>query len=269
MNTVKNVSLALASAVLLVACNQSESQTQTLETQSFVKNELAVADSNPDLTPKTDESEAKEQVLYVTARTGLSLRKFNNLQSEKLAIVPYGTPLKVLVHEGQNTMNVSNIKGGMDKVIFNRKTGYVFNGYLSKYFPPEEDMLPEAYAKELKEVFPKVSYKELVGGTASKPVNTKTLILPEARWHESYFIAQQIFDIPAEFKFPKETGEKSQQIKGPKNEKDSWFDALNVTRGANGLTQIMYTYDAKKVKRTVTLTQTESGIQIQQVRAFK
>ncbi len=269
MNTAKNVSLALASALILVACNQNNSETETPETLKVLENELAVASSeSPDFTSQAEEK-SEELILYVTARTGLSLREFDNLQSEKLDIIPYGAQLKVLAHESKNTMKVSNIKGGMDQVVFNRKTGYVFNGYLSKYFPPEEDMLPMAYANELKTEFPKVSYNEIVGGTTSKPVNTETLVLPDAKWHESYFIAQEIFNIPAEFKFPKITGEQTQQIKGPKQKKDSWFDTLDITRDATGITGLVYTYQTKKIKRTVSLSKVKEGIKIEQVSAFK
>ncbi|NQX78741.1 SH3 domain-containing protein [Gilvibacter sp.] len=267
MNTVKLSSLALLGALTLVACKEAPQEIQESETQSVINEQLAMTEDFKEVGEAMEE--VKTTYLYVTARTGLSLRAFNNLNSEKLAIIPYGTRLEVLEHEPQQTMKVNNIKGGMDKVNFNRKSGYVFNGYLSKYFPPEDDMLPAGYAKELKEVYPNVSYTEADGGTASKPVNTETLMLPGAEWHEAYFIAQKIFDIPNEFTFPKQTGKETQQFKGPKKETDSWFDALNVSRDANGLVELQYSYDAKKVKRTVSITATEKGMKIQQIRAYK
>lgn len=267
MNTVKLSSLALLGALTLVACKEAPKEIQESETQSVLNEQLAMTENLTDAKATLEDNEVTYR--YVTARTGLSLREFDNLNSEKLAIIPYGTKLEIVEHEGQNTMKVNNIKGGMDKVNFNRKTGFVFNGYLSKYFPPEEDMLPAGYAKELKEVYSNVSFTEVNGGTASKPVNTETLVLPGATWHEAYFIAQKIFDIPKEFEFPKQTGKASQQIKGPKKETDSWFDALNIKRDANGLTQLLYSYEAKKVKRTVSITTTEKGMQIQQIRAYK
>lgn len=241
MNSVKMLSLALASIATLASCNEAQTTDKDSETQTVIDEQLAMTE---DLTDALSEElvEDKTTYLYVTARTGLSLREFNNLNSEKLAVIPYGTRLEVIEHEGQQTMKVNNIKGGMDKVNFGRKSGFVFNGYLSKYFPPEEDVLPAAYAKELREDFPKVEFKEIVGGTASKPVNTETLLLPDAQWHEAYFIAQKIFDIPYEFSFPKQTGKAEQMVKGPKKESESWFDALHITRDGNGLTQLLYSY---------------------------
>lgn len=267
MNSVKMLSLAIASTALMASCKEAPSTEKESETQTVINEQMAFTGKPVEVV--IDEVESPESTyLYVTARTGLSLREFNNLNSEKLAIIPYGTRLEVLEHEGKHTMKVNNIKGGMDKVNFNRKSGFVFNGYLSKYFPPEEDVLPEAYAKELKEEFPKVEYAEVVGGTASKPVNTTTLTLPGAEWHEAYFIAQKIFDIPAEFEFPKQKGAKTERILGPMKETEHWFDALDISRDKTGITQLAYSYNSKKVKRTVSLIATEKGMQIQQIRAF-
>lgn len=269
MNSVKMLSLALASIATMASCKEAPTTTDNdSETQNVINEQLAMTEDLTDAAG-VEAVDDKTTFLYVTARTGLSLREFNNLNSEKLSIIPYGTRLEVLEHEDKLTMNVNNIKGGMDKVNFNRKSGFVFNGYLSKYFPPEEDILPAAYAKELKEEYPEVEFTEVVGGTASKPVNTETLVLPAAQWHEAYFIAQKVFDIPYEFEFPKPKGALEQRVNGPKKENESWFDALNINRDKKGLTQLTYSYEAKKVKRTVSITATEKGMQIQQIRAYK
>ena len=268
MNSVKMLSLALASIATMASCKEAPTTESDSETQTVINEQLAMTEN---LTEAVSDEvvETKTTYFYVTARTGLSLREYDNLNSEKLAIIPYGTRLEVTEREDKLTMKVNNIKGGMDKVNFGRKSGYVFNGYLSKYFPPEEDILPAAYAKELKEEFPKVEFKEVVGGSASKPVNTETLVLPGAQWHEAYFIAQKVFDIPYEFEFPKPTGAVEQTVKGPKKETESWYDALNIKRDKKGLTGLTYSYEAKKVKRTVSITATDKGMQIQQVRAYK
>jgi len=46
-------------------------------------------------------------------------------------------------------MTVGGIKGGMHEVEYNQHSGYAFNGYLSRFFPPDEDMKPKAYAEAL------------------------------------------------------------------------------------------------------------------------
>ena len=71
--------------------------------------------------------------MYVTSISGLSLRAYANLQSEKLAVMPYGTKVKVVSLEKNPTMKVGDIVGGMNEVEYNHKKGFAFNGYLSKY----------------------------------------------------------------------------------------------------------------------------------------
>ena len=267
----KKVVLILSAAALSAAFVSCKNDKSTPQVSTDEVPEQMVEGTSQDLAlaDVSEENASTTTYLYVTAYNGLSLREYNNLQSERLAKMPYGTKVKVVTAEGKNTMNVAGIRGAMDEIEFNHKTGFAFNGYLSKYFPPEEDVLPAAYAKELREDFPKVEFKEIVGGTASKPVNTETLLLPDAQWHEAYFIAQKIFDIPYEFSFPKQTGKAEQMVKGPKKESESWFDALHITRDGNGLTQLLYSYDANKEKRTVSITQTDKGMQIQQIRSYK
>ncbi|MEZ4778017.1 MAG: hypothetical protein R2786_01375 [Flavobacteriaceae bacterium] len=51
---------------------------------------------------------------------------------------------------------------------FNHKEGFAFNGYLSKYFPPERDISVKGYASELQKQFPEVVFTETVDrGTTS------------------------------------------------------------------------------------------------------
>ena len=47
-------------------------------------------------------------------------------------------------------MKVGDIVGGMNEVEYNHKKGFAFNGYLSRYFPPEIGISFEKYGEELK-----------------------------------------------------------------------------------------------------------------------
>ena len=116
-------------------------------------------------------------------------------------------------------MNVSGIKGGMNEIEYNQKKGFAFNGYLSKFFPPERDSKAKGYAEELEVFFPRVVYSESVAGTASKPINTESLVLPTTQWHEAFFVAQQLFDFPKEFSFPNPKGKDEQVLKDSKPKK--------------------------------------------------
>ena len=238
----------LAASTLLASCNNKSENKQTTDLQTDnTANDLAIADTSLD--------NSNDTYLYVTAVSGLSLREHDNLNSEKLGRMPYGTKIRVIASEEKPTMTVGGIKGSMDQVEYNHKTGYAFNGYLSKFFPPEKDAKPKYYAEELKTFFPKVSYSEAVGGTASKPINTETLLLPTQQWHEAFFVAQQLFDFPKELQFPNPKGKDEQVFKDSKPKKDVWTSELHVSRKDNTLEKIVYNYRTEGFGYTVSITQ--------------
>jgi len=250
MKTVAFSSLAVMCLTLFVSCKDEPKTNIEIEPEiSTTEKDLAIAD---DSFESVEDSETT--FLYVTAYTGLSLREYNNLQSEKLAIMPYGTKVKVLSPEGKGTMTVGGIKGGMDQVEFNHKKGYAFNGYLSRFFPPEKDISSKGYSLELKEVFPDVIYTETTGGTASNPTTTQTLTLPKGKWHEAYFIAQRLFEIPGEFTFPTQKGIQKQTLQDSKPKKGVWTSELQITRNDNALQKIEYVYKSKKFDSNVIVT---------------
>ncbi len=248
----KVVLITIAASILFVSCkNESTTNTSDVET---VK-DLALTD--------TPIEEITPQYLYITAHSGLSLREFNNLNSERLAKMPYGTKVKVLTSEKNLTMNVGGIKGGMNEVAFNHKKGFAFNGYLSKFFPPEKDSKAKGYAEELKELFPAVKFTESTGGTASKPTNTETLILPTTQWHDAFFVAQQLFDFPKDFDFPNPKGKDTQVYKDKKPVKNTWISELRVSRKDNILEKIEYVYTSKGFGYNVILTQEGETMKIE------
>lgn len=257
MNTVKFLSLVLISSIVLFSCKESE--TELTETTVTSEKELAMAVAS--LTKKPTET-----YLYVTASTGLSLREYANLQSEKLAVMPYGTRVKVITSEKNNTMKVGEIKGGMNEIEYNQKKGFAFNGFLSKYFPPEKGISTKGYAEELKENFSGVTYSETVGGTASKPTNTETLILPEAAWNEAFNIAQQLYKLPKEFVFPSSKGKEFQIIKekdtSTKTSTNSWISELQIFRKEDVIKKIEYIYKNKGFSKTVSISKEGNSINI-------
>jgi len=254
MKTLKILSLVLVSTIILISCKNPE------KPNSFTKNEpkedLALAES------VSLEENAKNNYLYVTASTGLSLREHANLQSEKLAVMPYGTRVKVITIEENPTMAIGGIKGGMDEIEFNHKKGFAFNGYLSKFFPPEKGISAKGYAEELKEKFPKVVFTETKGGTASKPTNTETLLLPDSNWHEAYYIAKQLFNFPKEFEFPTQKGKENQKIKEKKYKNDRWTSQMQVTRKEDTLLKIEYYYKNKGFTKLVSITKEGNAMKI-------
>ncbi|MCF6308483.1 MAG: SH3 domain-containing protein [Flavobacteriaceae bacterium] len=245
MNTVKIVSIALISTFVLFSCKNEEKT--NLEISKTSENDLALAKITP------SEEISTNDYLYVTATTGLSLREYANLQSEKLAVMPFGTRVKVIASENNPTMKVGEIKGGMDEIEYNQKKGFAFNGFLSKYFPPEKGISAKRYAEELKNDFPKIVYTETTGGTASKPTNSESVTLPNTQWHEAFYMAQQLYSFPKEFIFPSSKGKEFQIIKEKKFQKDNWISELQIFRKNNAFTKIEYVYKNKGFLKTVTI----------------
>ena len=241
----------LVASIVIVSCKNESPEPKT----DLSVNDLALAD--------TAKVETTPEYLYVTAASGLSLREFNNLNSERMAKMPYGTKVKVISTEKDLTMNVDGIKGGMNEIEFNQKKGFAFNGYLSKFFPPERDAKAKGYAEELQAFFPNVVYSESVGGTASKPSNTETLVLPTTQWHEAFFVAQRLFDFPNEFGFPNPKGKDEQVIEDKKPKRDVWTSELHVNRKNDALEKIEYVYKTKGFGSTVTITKAGETMKIE------
>lgn len=249
MKTVALSLIAIVGFTFLFSCKNDAKKTD--ETQTVA------TDSIPQKTAP--------EFMYVSAVSGLTLRQYNNLQSDKLAVMPLGTKVKIVNAEGKTTMNVGGINGAMDEVEFNHQTGFAFNGFLSKFFPPEEDASAKSYAEVLKKDFPAVSYSETTGGTASKPTKTETLILPTDKWHEGFFTAQQLFGIPREFAFPNPKGSNSETQQNGNKKKADLTSELQISRNDNQLQRIVFNYKTNGFGYTVTISQEGEKMKLEKV----
>lgn len=251
MKKVVLVSILVSGSISLFACKENlktEEVAQPTSVNSEIpKAEMAIA--NTKKLPPTN----VETYLYVTAPSGLSLREYDNLQSDKIARMPYGTKVKVLQAEGKTTMKISGIPGAMDQVEFNHKKGFAFNGYLSKYFPPERDISVKGYASELQALYPEIAYERVSAGSKSKPLTIETLSIPGVQWHEAFIMAQRLFDFPKEFQIPSSNGKDFEVVKDKKPKKGIWTSQLEITRKDDTLKKIEYVYVSKQFKSTVRL----------------
>lgn len=241
--------LAIASFTFLFSCKNDSKNTE--ETQ------IVVADTIP--------KQTAPDAMYVTAVSGLTLRKFPNLQSEKLSVMPLGTKVKVLTAEGKITMNVGGIDGSMDEVEYNNLKGFAFNGFLSKFSPPNEGMIAKNYAEELKKDFPQVTFSEATGGTASAPTKIETLLLPTDKWHEAFFTAQQLFNIPKEFAFPNPKGANNETQQNGNKKKNELISELQISRSENELQKIIYNAKTQGLRYTVTISKEAGGMKLEKV----
>ena len=261
MKILKILSLALVSIALFLSCKNEENPS----TKNIINSEddIAIIDLI------TDDKNTEIDYLYVTSTSGLSLREYANLQSKKLAIMPYGTKVKIISSELKPTMKVGEISGGMDHIEFNHKKGFAFNGYLSQYFPPEKGISAKKYGEELLLLFPTVNYSETISGTASNPINTEILALPEMQWHKAFYMAQQLFNIPKEFLFPSLKGTDKEVVLGGELKKESRVSELQITRKNELLSKIKYKYKYKGFTKIVSIYKEGGKIIIENVEEIK
>ena len=250
-NTIKTIA-AVAFLTLFVGCK--EEKNEVLETQNSTELINNVGETTQTVT---------DDYMYVTAASGLSLREFSNLDSEKLAIMPYGTKLKVISLEENETMNVSGIKGGMNEVEYNNKRGFAFNGYLSTLFPPEKNGQAEQYIEDLKATHTSASYNRVVGGTVSNPTEAVTVMLPTNKWHEAFSIAQCLFDVPTNFEFPNPKGRDNQTINNTKKPDFVFVSDLKIERLNNELQKITFLQAGEGYGKTVTITKEGTTMKIE------
>lgn len=261
MKILKILSLALVSIALFLSCKNEENPS----TKNIINSEddIAIIDLI------TDDKNTEIDYLYVTSTSGLSLREYANLQSKKLAIMPYGTKVKIISSELKPTMKVGEISGGMDHIEFNHKKGFAFNGYLSQYFPPEKGISAKKYGEELLLLFPTVNYSETISGNASNPINTEILALPEMQWHKAFYMAQQLFNIPKEFVFPSLKGIDKEVVLGGELKKESRVSELQITRKNELLSKIKYKYKNKGFTKIVSIYKEGGKIIIENVEEIK
>lgn len=245
--------LLVLGVILLSSCNN--------EVKDTPEPQIAVTDSIP--------KETVPEYMYVTAVSGLTLRKEPNLQSDKLTVMPLGSKIKLISHKEEATMNVGGIDGAMDEVEFDGKSGFVFNGFISKYIPTGENAIPKNYFDTVKNDFPNLEYSETTGGTASKPTKTETIILPTAKWHEGFFLAQQLYGIPRQFAFPNPKGPNNETQQNSNKKKDFVTSELHITRSANNLQKIIYRSATTRNDQSVTITKEGDKIKIEKVEEVK
>jgi len=222
--------LTFTTFIFIISCKN--------DVKSGLDTEAIVTDTIP--------KQVQPKYMFVTAVSGLTLREHPNLQSTKLAVMPLGTKVKITAPEANTTMTVGGITGGMDEVEYNNKTGYAFNGFLSKFAPPGEKALSKNYAEELKKDFPDVVYSEATGEMASKPSKIETIFLPTDKWHEAFFMAQQLFQIPRTFAFPNPQGSNFETQQDSNKAKNVENSKLEITRSNNNLQEILYTQKSPK-----------------------
>ena len=145
--------------------------------------------------------------LTVWAEGGLFLRDTNSINGHKLGLIPYGHTLKILETKTfrykEDSILYFNarqdeygrlyeeyyLKGHWVKVIYNSKTGYVFDGYLSHFSAPK--ILVYNEQEDL------IHYIERVFGLISshkKESDTKDITIVSKYFHKGISVCYTIFE---------------------------------------------------------------------------
>lgn len=191
-----------------------------------------------------------ETTLYVLAPSGLNLRQAADPNSAKLDLVPLGGKVILLAPPAAKNMNIDQLSGGMAQVKYGTKTGYIFDGYLSKFPPPkkaintEGEYKIETYVEKLREVPDATVLHEEhsmdYGGIYS---SESSIHLSTQNWQEAFLIAKLLLNIPPKLLYPKVNRAVETTIPNPDKKEGAWSDELKVERDKTGqLISIYYYY---------------------------
>lgn len=237
--------------IVLSACKNS-----TEETLVEVPEDVSVSEA---IQKRQNQTE-----FYVMAASGLSLRKSNTTKSDKLAVMPYGSMVIVKPQTTQTSISVDHIEGVMQAAVFNGLEGYCFSGYLSPYPMPVKGVSVEDYIEQLKAKDAAVTYEQKENGPDFHQGYSEFIKLPNVNWHEAYYIAQNLFEIPRSLVFPNPSGITSEIIEEPTKPKDVWSSDLTVKRTSNQLDTITYSWRAEGSGYGVIITRPDlSQLQIE------
>lgn len=207
---------------------------------------------------------------YVLAPGGLYLRAHNNLHSERLTLMPWGSKVLVEQTPQNNTMTVGGIPGAMYSVRFNDLEGFAFSGYLGPYAPPSHKMNAAQYTAHLIENQPEHSesieipqYSRTVSDDLTAPSVSESLFMPRMNLNQAYLVAQRLFGIPEDLKCPSVAGPENAVYPDKKPKKGIWKSELAVRRAQGQIQEMTYVYRSKNFMRRVSLTPRENGVLIQ------
>jgi len=187
---------------------------------------------------------------YVLAPSGLNLRKDADPNSAKLDLVPLGGKVTLITAPAAKNMNIDQLSGGMAKVKYGDKTGFVFDGYLSKFPPPkkaintEGEYKIETYVEKLREVpDATVLHEEHTMDYGGIYSSESSIHLSTQNWQEAFLIAKLLMNIPPKLLYPKVNRAVETIIPNPDKKEQAWSDELKVERDKTGqLISISYYY---------------------------
>lgn len=187
---------------------------------------------------------------YVLAPSGLNLRQAADPNSAKLDLVPLGGKVTLIAPPAAKNMSIDQLSGGMAQVKYGTKTGYIFDGYLSKFPPPKKALNTpgeyklEDYVEKLRENQEITVLHEEHSMDYGGYFSTESSIhLSTQNWQEAFLIAKLLLNIPPKLLYPKVNRAVETTIPNPDKKEQAWTDELTVKRDKTGqLLEIRYSY---------------------------
>ncbi len=203
--------------------------------------------------------------LFITARSGLSLRQGTNLKSEKILTIPYGYQVTHLSSPKQTTMTVAGIEGNMVEVNYLGTTGFVFSGYLSTLAPPLVDETATQYAKRLSSPEKTIKVSKIKNTKGDEFGLTTSITLPASSWGESYMLAQALFDIPKTIAVDLTENSRSTIVNIKKRLRTKTDEVILGRDKDSNINHITYSYSIRGYKRTVSIKSVDKNFMITEV----
>ena len=253
----------LAFAFIGLSCTQQKNQNVPSKNQDNTATDLII--EKPLLAQQhLSENVISKTPYYVTAGSGLSLRKGSNLQSEKLLTLPFGAQLHYLYTPEDTEMTIDGIKGAMIAVTYQGAKGFVFDGYTSSIAPPHEDESVASYAKRISNEGHKINFSTQPHPKGDTHGKTTQIILPTKDLRTTLTIARRLFDLPkCALSLP---DYKKNIFVNPDKRTQTLKDEFELKRNSEGAIEaITYTYQIKDYGRSIHIVKDDNTYTIKEM----
>lgn len=188
---------------------------------------------------------------YVLANAGLNLRATEASNSEKLMTVNYGEAVEIVQAAKSKGMLVDGIAGGMAKVQYQGKTGYMFDGFLARFPAPIAGQDLDKYIGRVWESEIDAMNEDVNRDYNGYLQSENAIYISEITWSDAFLLAKNQFGIPAPFHFPGDKGTGEQTTKNPNVDKNAWSDDFTATYENGKLVSLRYSYRAEGFGKAV------------------
>ncbi len=209
-------------------------------------------------------------IFYVNASSGLTLRSGTNLRSKKILTLPYGAQISHISSPSHTTMTVAGVTGNMIEVDYQGARGFVFDGYLTRLAPPQDDESVENYAKRISTKEQKVQVTKIKSPKGNAYGMTTGILLPAKNWTEAYQITKKLFELPQNLQLDLTAKNTSEIITNKSKREKTFKDEIAVNRSKAGeIESIIYSYQLRDYSRTVTMVKNKKGFSIKELELSK